>query len=172
MLTNQKINKGTLAVISGNSSEFSKRLAYHLTDELAKSSSFTLIKQEKVEDIFTKYQSDIIDFKLKNTKNLETPFISPSALSTLSAMNGKLQAKYIYLIWAEDVYLKTEQYNTSICILAFGRLIEYPENKVIAFTNQWPCYGISPLVSREKSIDINVKKIGQKIAQIISKTSE
>jgi hypothetical protein len=172
LLDDQKLQKGKLAVISGDSSEFSKRIAYHLTDELEKSGLFLLVKQEEIETLMPKYPEKIVDFRLRGTKNIDKPFITATTQSALLEINKKLRTKYLYLIWVEDVYVESSRYGERLCVLAFGRLLAYPENKVIAFTNDWPCQGSLSSNSSEKAIDGFMKKIAKDIAKTISKSTE
>lgn len=135
---NTHIKKGSVAVISGDSSEPSERLADYLTQELKQKSTFRVMSQEEIGRRIGKYP---IVLKRAVPENEDKPVWSAKGeKNKLDAMHAQLKTDYLFVVWAANLQRVFVQYQSGGGKVTYyagmlGNLYEYPKAKAIGYSN-------------------------------------
>jgi hypothetical protein len=132
------IKKGSVAVISGDSSEPTGRLADYLTQELKQKSTFRVLSQAEIGRRIGKYP---IVLKRAVPENVDKPiWFAKGEKNKLDAMHARLKTDYMFVVWTANLQRVFVQYQhgggkVSYYAGMLGNLYEYPRGKAIAYSN-------------------------------------
>lgn len=168
---NTQVKKGSLAVISGDPSEPTERLAEYLTHELKQKSRFNVMSQEQIGRKIGKYP---VVINRQVPENEDKPvWLAKGEKSKLNSMQARLKTDYLLVVWISDLSRITTTYSTgggkvTYSATVLGNLVEYPKAEPIGFSicgyskDQTCC-----LFGKSEGDDINelLKYSGQEIAE-------
>jgi hypothetical protein len=135
------IKPARLAVISGDKSELDKNLARALTEELRTRTTFQVLTQEEISKKINKYP---VPFELIEPENPEKPvWFSPDGKKELDAIQAKLKADYLFVIWGSELTYSHNQYETKYYARILGNMLEYPKGEVVTLTDFYSYRSVS-----------------------------
>jgi hypothetical protein len=168
---NTQIRKGSVAVISGDASEPTQRLAEYITLELRQKSTFRVMSQDEIGRRVGKYP---INIRRADPENVDKPvWIARGEKGKLDAMQDQLKTDYLLVVWTANLSRVVTTYSNGGGKVSYfagivGNLYDYPKAKPIAFSN----YGNSKdqtccLFGKSEGDDINdlLKYSGEELAQ-------
>jgi len=159
---NHKIEKKSIAVISGGNNPFDINLSIKLSKYLNEMSDFRVIGQQTISKRYPSYPMEIVKFEISKTTKDQTPWLPAKTLAAVSRIQRKIGANYILLVWTEDnLAVTVESYNqqggasssTTVYASTFARLIEYPSGKVKGYSAFRWSEGVGFFGSMNKSVD-------------------
>lgn len=127
---NTVIKSGTIAVISGDGSDATIRLAEALTKELRERSTFKVLSQAKVGLRVGKYPVAIKDGQPDNPE--KPVWFAKGEKAKVDAMQAQLKVHYLFVVWTG--FSKTgasASYDASMN----GNVVEYPKARVIGYSH-------------------------------------
>lgn len=136
---NKSYKPSSIAVISGDEHDASRKLAEFITQGLTERSTFRVMPQKEIEKKIPGYPPDI-KFRSDLDKDDEKPiWVKSSDMDKLHAIQAKLKVDYLFIIWNREVGRSSvRNYNgggsTTDYVYPAGNLIEYPGAKVVAST--------------------------------------
>lgn len=134
---NTQVKKGSVAVISGDSSEPTERLADYLTQELKQKSSFRVVSQEEIGRRVGKYP---VILKRAIPENEDKPvWFAKGEKSKLDAMHEHIKTDYLLVVWISDLSRITKTYSSgggkvTYAASVLGNLVEYPKSRPIGYS--------------------------------------
>ncbi len=192
---NSKIQKGTIAVIAGSGSEFDIKLAKEITRELSENTDLKVFSQEELSRRMPQYPMYFMKTQESNTDkwSIQPSYLSEENMKSLKKIQEKLGVEYILLAWTEGARF-WESGITESCIFSLFmgkkckmsvpcRVVEYPENRVVASYNYEDRYFSSTIYTFNQVIDKFLVAASHKISSqfmtgvldedlIINKTQE
>ena len=128
-----QIKKGTLAVISGDTHEPTAAVAEYLTRELEQRSTFRVLGQKEIARRIAKYP---VEIKQADPENKRRPvWFAKGEQSKLDAMQAKLKADYLFVIWTTGLVKYGHAKEHSIYVVGIsGNLIEYPGARAVGYS--------------------------------------
>ncbi len=136
---NTRIKPGSLAVLSGSSSEVDVKLAANLTQELKKRSTFHVMSQEEIARRVPGYPSEIFrNSKVPKEEEDNYAWISQGNKARVDAAHAQLNTDYVFVIWAGQLnkWVTSGQGGTRVdyAVSVYGRFFEYSKGKIVAYS--------------------------------------
>lgn len=135
---NVRFKTGSLAVISGDSSEPTVMLSHYLTQELKQRSGYRVMGQEEIARRVGKYP---VTIKRAVPEKEEKPvWFAKGEKSKLDAMQAQLRADYLLVVWTADLGRRVVTYQQGGSKVTYsawveGNLIEYPKSRPVGYSN-------------------------------------
>jgi hypothetical protein len=124
------IKSGSIAVISADSSDATRRLAAALTKELRERSTFKVWSQAKINLSLAKYP---VTIKEGQPENPEKPvWFGKGEKTKVDAMQAKLKVRYLFVVWT--VFSQATGTSDSYQVSVNGNVVEYPKGRVIGYS--------------------------------------
>jgi hypothetical protein len=123
------IKSGTIAVISGDGSDATVRLAEALTKELRERSTFKVLSQAKVGLRVGKYPVTIMEGQPENPE--KPVWFGKGEKAKVDAMQAQLKVHYLFVVWTDFSRSGTA---TSYDVKMNGNVVEYPKARVIGYS--------------------------------------
>jgi hypothetical protein len=135
---NVQFKTGSLAVISGDSSEPTMVLTQFLTQELKQRSSYRVMGQEEISRRVGKYP---VTIKRATPEQEEKPvWFAKGEKSKLDAMRAQLKADYLLVVWTANLrktIVTSQQGGSRVTYSAWieGNLVEYPKSRAVGYSD-------------------------------------
>ncbi len=124
------IKISTVAVINGNNSEATKRLAAELTKALTERSSFKVWSQAKVLSVVKP-----VILREAQPENPEKPIWLGKAQKTrVDAMQARLKVRYLFVVWT--AFSRTDK-SADYRVSMNANVVEYPKGQVIGYSRMF-----------------------------------
>jgi hypothetical protein len=123
------MKSGSIAVISADGSEATKRLARALTKELRERSTFKVWSQAKIGLRLAKYP---VTIKEGQPENPDKPvWFGKGEKAKVDAMQAQLKVRYLFVVWTSSSQTGT---SNSYHVSVNGNVVEYPKGRVIGYS--------------------------------------
>jgi hypothetical protein len=135
---NVQFKSGSLAVISGDSSEPTMVLTQFLTQELKQRSSYRVMGQEEIARRVGKYP---VTIKRATPEQEEKPvWFAKGEKSKLDAMQAQLKTDYLLVVWTANLrkmVVSSQQGGNRVTYSAWieGNLVEYPKSRAVGYSD-------------------------------------
>jgi hypothetical protein len=135
---NVQFKTGSLAVISGDSSEPTVALAQYLTQELKQRSVYRVMGQEEIARRVGKYP---VTIKRAPPEKEDRPvWFAKGEKSKLDAMQAQLKTDYLLVIWTlnlRKMVVTSQQGGSRVTYSAWvaGNLLEYPKSRAVGYSD-------------------------------------
>ncbi len=130
------IRPGSLAVISGDVSEATMRLADVLTQQLKDRSTFNVLSQEEIGYRAGKYPVAIKEADAAG--DLKPVWFDKSEKAKLDTLQAKVKTDYLFVVWTPYLFRVTNWNrpggSVSFRVTVNGNLIEYPKGVAVGYT--------------------------------------
>lgn len=125
------ITPGTIAVIAGKCEDQDYQLAKKLTEQINKIQAYRVMSQDQLSEELPNYPyQNIIGEWGNHPKNGGNPaWFSSENKELVRRAQIRIKSKYVFVVWTERMAV-----SNSYSIVAYGRLLAYPENRVIGYT--------------------------------------
>jgi hypothetical protein len=124
------IKSGTIAVISADGSDATRRLAAALTKELRERSTFKVWSQAKIDLRLAKYPVTIKEGKPENPD--KPVWFGAGEKAKVDAMQAQLKVRYLFVVWT--VFSRATDTSNSYHVNINGNVVEYPKGRVIGYS--------------------------------------
>jgi len=127
----ETITPGTIAVIAGKNKDQDYQLAKKLTEHINTIQVYRVMSQDQLSEVLPNYPyQDIIDEWGNHPKSGGNPaWFSSANKELVRRAQIRIKTKYVFVVWTERMAV-----SNSYSIVTYGRLLAYPENRVIGYT--------------------------------------
>lgn len=162
-----KIKHGSLAVISGDNTEPTFKVAENITRELKQRSTFKVMSQEEISRRLAKYP---VNIKHGTPKDEDKPlWLSPGEKNRIDTIQAELKTDQVLVVWVTGLTRRTVQYSNgggevSYWVGVIGNMFEYPRSKAVGFID----FG----TSKKQSCCLLGKSEGADIEELFKQAAE
>ncbi len=159
---NTPVKKGSIAVISGDPSEPTEKVAEYLTHELKQKSVLRVLSQGEIGRRIGKYP--IVIKRMQPAESEDKPvWFAKGEKSKLDTIHDQLKTDYLFVVWITDLSRTTvtsSRGGSRVTYSAdvYGNLLEYPRAKAIGYS--------SVRYSRDKSCCLFGKSEGEDVEEL------
>ena len=136
------VKPGSVAVISGSSSEVDIRLSEEVTRLLFEKSKFKVLNQDEITKSIPEYPMYFMESQPTDVEKgtINQSYLTEKNQSTINKMQEKLKVQYVILVWTTGITALVSASGSNVIndvywIYVPVRVVSYPDKKVVAFTN-------------------------------------